>query len=326
MTKYTNGTRKEELEKLVNANKKLRNMTGVLIACLVAALILAILKMMIPSIACLALMALLRFTIHRNARMEYQQALTDAALTCSIGAKLDEFELKEKGGTGITREEIREAELLPIRDGEKSFIGLFQGISGHLKDMNVSLNDVTLQQYQHAGEKGAEVACGTWMRFVLPKDTGRDLRILAPDIAAEDLLEEFFTSQPELIQQDAADAGFREQQLYYDAAAGGRAAGAAAAGAQTAGAAAADGQTVGGQAESGKAAALPTGFTSAVNDLFRKTPGKAALSLRGKNLDIFLKNRVLAPNYPVSTKPEESFLSTDPIPEFKDALALAKTL
>ena len=29
MTRYTNGTRKEELEKLVNANKKLRNMTGV---------------------------------------------------------------------------------------------------------------------------------------------------------------------------------------------------------------------------------------------------------------------------------------------------------
>ena len=316
MTKYTNGTRKEELEKLVNAHKKLRNVTYGLIALLVVALIAAILKMMIPSIVCLAVMVLLRFTVHRTAREEYRQAMTDAALTCSVGAKLDEFELKEKGGTGITREEIREAKMLPIRDGEKSFIGLFQGISGPLKSMDVSLNDVTLQQYQHAGEKGAEVACGTWMHFALPKDTGRDLRILAPDIAAEDLLEEFFTSQPELIQQDAADAGFREKQLYYDAAAGGQAADAAAAGAQTAG----------GQTESGKAAALPTGFTSAVNDLFRKTPGKAALSLRGKNLDIFLKNRVLAPNYPVSTKPEESFLSTDPIPEFKDALALAKTL
>ena len=302
MTRYTNGTRKEELEKLVNASKKLRNMTGVLIACLIAALILAILKMMIPSIACLAVMALLRFTIHRNARMEYQQALTDAALTCSIGAKLDEFELNSKGGTGITREEIREAKMLPIRDGEQSFIGLFQGISGRLKDMNVSLNDVTLQQYQHAGEKGAEVACGTWMHFVLPRDTGRDLRVLAPDIAAEDLLEEFFAGLPALAKQDADDAGFREDQLYYDAAAAG--------------------QTSGGQA----AAGLPFGFVSAVNDLFRKTPGKAALSLRGKNLDIFLKNRVLSPNYPLSTKPEENFLSTDPVPEFKDALALAKTL
>ena len=310
MTKYTNGTRKEELEKLVNANKKLRNMTGVLIAVLIAALILAILKMMIPSIACLVVMALLRFTIHRNARMEYQHALTDAALTCSIGAKLDEFELNSKGGTGITREEIREAELLPIRDGEKSFIGLFQGISGRLKDMNVSLNDVTLQQYQHAGQKGAEVACGTWMHFVLPKDTGRDLRVLAPDIAAEDLLEEFFTGLPALAKQDADDAGFREKQLYYDAAGNERAA-------------ATDRQAADGKSAPG---GLPSGFVSAVNDLFRKTPGKAALSLRGKNLDIFLKNRVLSPNYPLSTKPEESFLSTDPVPEFKDALALAKTL
>ena len=296
MTKYTNGTRKEELEKLVNAHKKLRNVTYGLIALLVVALLTAILKMMIPSIACLAVMALLRFTVHRNAREEYRQAMTDAALTCAVGAKLDEFELKDKGGTGITREEIREAKMLPIRDGEKSFIGLFQGISGPLKGMAVSLNDVTLQQYQHAGEKGAEVACGTWMRFALPKDTGRDLRILAPDIVPEDLLEEFFAGQPELIKQDAADAGFREQQLYYNAAA----------------------------AE--QDAVLPSGFASSVNDLFRKTPGKAALSLRGKDLDIFIKNRVLAPNYPVSTKPEESFLSTDPIPEFKDALALAKML
>lgn len=308
MTKYTNGTRKEELDKLVNAHKKLRNVTYVLIALLGVALITAILKMMIPSIACLAVMALIRFTAHRNAREEYRQTMTDAALTCSVGAKLDEFELKEKGGTGITREEIREAKMLPVRDGEKSFIGLFQGISGPLKDMAVSLNDVTLQQYQHAGEKGAEVACGTWMRFVLPKDTGRDLRILAPDIAADDLLEEFFADQPELLKQDAADAGFRENQLYYDAVAGG--------------------QTAGGQTASsgGQTAPLPSGFASAVNDLFRKTPGKAALSLRGKNLDIFIKNRVLAPNYPVSTKPTESFLSTDPIPEFKDALTLAKTL
>ena len=35
MTKYTNGTRKEELEKLVNAHKKLRNVTYGLIALLV---------------------------------------------------------------------------------------------------------------------------------------------------------------------------------------------------------------------------------------------------------------------------------------------------
>lgn len=312
MTKYTNGTRKEELEKLVNAHKKLRNLTYALIAILLAALVAAIFKQMIPSIACLAAMALFRLTIHRNVRKEYQQAMTDAALTCNVGAKLDEFELKEKGGSGITQEDIRAAELLPIREGETSFIGLYQGISGTLKGMAVSLNDVTLQQYQHAGEKGADVACGTWMHFVLQKDTGRDLRVLSPDIAAADLLKEFFTGQPELIQQDAADAGFREKQLYYDAAAGGQTAGAAA-----------DGQTA---SSGGQATPLPSGFASAANDLFRKTSGKAALSLRGKNLDIFLKDRILAPNYQLSTKPEESFLSMDPIPEFKDALALAKTL
>ena len=46
MTKYTNGTRKEELEKLVNAHKKLSNVTYGLIALLFVALITAILKTM----------------------------------------------------------------------------------------------------------------------------------------------------------------------------------------------------------------------------------------------------------------------------------------
>ena len=87
MTKYTNGTRKEELEKLVNAHKKLRNVTYGLIALLVVALIAAILKMMIPSIVCLAVMVLLRFTVHRTAREEYRQAMSLALTRSGSGLR-----------------------------------------------------------------------------------------------------------------------------------------------------------------------------------------------------------------------------------------------
>ena len=302
MKKFDNGTRKEMLENMSAAWLRLRNQTFLLIGILVVALLAALTKQMLPSVIFLALMAVFRLTIHRNARKSYQQAMTDAALTCSIGAKLDQFELSAKGGTGLRKEEIRETSLLPVREGADNFITLYQGISGTLKDMEISLNDVTFQQYQHAGQKGADVACGIWMRLALPKDTGLDLRILSKDIIADDLREEFFADLPEFKKQDAAEAGFREKQLLY-----------------------AEG-TAAGDAAAGSAPALPDAFVSAVNDLFRKTSGKPAVAVRGNVMSVFLKDRILAPNYRLSTKPEESFLNLDPVPEFRDVLAAAKAL
>ena len=303
MKKFDNGTRKEVLENMNAAWLRLRNQTFLLIGILVVSLLAAVTKQMIPSVACLALMVVFRLTLHRKARKDYQQAMTDAALTCSVGAKLDQFELSAKGGTGLRKEEIRETSLLPVREGADSFITLYQGISGTLKDMEISLNDVTFQQYQHAGQKGADVACGIWMRLALPKDTGLDLRILSKDIIADDLREEFFAGLPEFKKQDAAEAGFREKQLLY---AGSTAAGDAAA--------------------ISTPAALPDAFVSAVNDLFRKTSGKPAVAVRGNVMSVFLKDRILAPNYRLNTKPEESFLNLDPVPEFRDVLAAAKAL
>ena len=298
MKKFDNGTRKEMLENMSASWLRLRNQTFLLIGILVVALLAALTKQMLPSVIFLALMAVFRLTIHRNARKSYQQAMTDAALTCSIGAKLDQFELSAKGGTGLRKEEIRETSLLPVREGADNFITLYQGISGTLKDMEISLNDVTFQQYQHAGQKGADVACGIWMRLALPKDTGFDLRILSKDIIADDLREEFFAGLPEFKKQDAAEAGFREKQLLY----------------------------AGGTAAGSTPAALPDAFVSAVNDLFRKTSGKPAVAVRGNVMSVFLKDRILAPNYRLNTKPEESFLNLDPVPEFRDVLAAAKAL
>lgn len=298
MKKFDNGTRKEMLENMSAAWLRLRNQTFLLIGILVVSLLAALTKQMLPSVIFLALMAVFRLTIHRNARKSYQQAMTDAALTCSIGAKLDQFELSAKGGTGLRKEEIRETSLLPVREGADNFITLYQGISGTLKDMEISLNDVTFQQYQHAGQKGADVACGIWMRLALPKDTGLDLRILSKDIIADDLREEFFAGLPEFKKQDAAEAGFREKQLLY----------------------------AGGTAAGSTPAALPDAFVSAVNDLFRKTSGKPAVAVRGNVMSVFLKDRILAPNYRLNTKPEESFLNLDPVPEFREVLAAAKAL
>lgn len=322
MKKFNSNTRKEELARLNQCNNTLRNYFFVLVGLAVAALVAALLKFMIPSMLCLVALAVFRLTIHKKARNEYQQAITDAALTCSVGTRLDEFELSSKGGIGITREDILAAELVPVREGSDTYINFFQGIAGPSKGTEVSLNDTVLHQYQSAGQKGAAITCGVWMRFVLSKDSGRNLRLLSDDLLADDLREEFFAGLPALTPRDAEEAGFKEGLFLYEE--GARSdEGPARSDMKPVVADTAPGE---GQkpAETSSFLPFPANFTSAVNRLARKTSVPFGLSLKGNTLNLFFKDRVLAPTCNLNAKPDESLLSLDPIPEFGDALSIAK--
>lgn len=294
MRTFTGNTRKEELDKLTAGYNRLLYLTVLMVALAVAALIAALAKAMFLSVIFLLLMFLVRVTLYGKARADYRQAITEAALACSVGARLDEFELKRKGGTGITPEDVLSAELFPVRDNDKSAISFFQGISGTTRGMGVSLNDTTLPQYQHAGRKGAAVACGVWMRFLLPKDSGLDLRIVSGELLSDDLRKEFFESLPGLTEQAPDDTGLDGSLCLYD--------------------------------RDSSYRSLPPSFVPAVNSLSKKCAGDLALSVRGDAMDLFVKGRILSPNYNLKKKPDEKLLQFDPVPEFKDALNLAGKL
>ena len=326
MKRFNSNTRKEELARLNQCNNTLRNYFFVLVGLAVAALVAALLKFMIPSMLCLVALAVFRLTIHKKARNEYQQAITDAALTCSVGTRLDEFELSSKGGIGITREDILAAELVPVREGSDTYINFFQGIAGPSKGTEVSLNDTVLHQYQSAGQKGAAITCGVWMRFVLSKDSGRNLRLLSDGLLADDLREEFFAGLPALTRRDAEEAGFKEGLFLYEE--GARGDEGPARGdvrpAVTSTAPSTVSSTAPKSAELLTFPPFPANFTSAVNRLARKTSVPFGLSLKGNVLNLFFKDRVLAPTCNLNAKPDESLLNLDPIPEFGDALSIAK--
>ena len=326
MKRFNSNTRKEELARLNQCNNTLRNYFFVLVGLAVAALVAALLKFMIPSMLFLVALAVFRLTIHKKARNEYQQAITDAALTCSVGTRLDEFELSSKGGIGITREDILAAELVPVREGSDTYINFFQGIAGPSKGTEVSLNDTVLHQYQSAGQKGAAITCGVWMRFVLSKDSGRNLRLLSDGLLADDLREEFFAGLPALTRRDAEEAGFKEGLFLYEE--GARGDEGPARGdvrpAVTGTAQSTVSSTAPKSAELLTFPPFPANFTSAVNRLARKTSVPFGLSLKGNVLNLFFKDRVLAPTCNLNAKPDESLLNLDPIPEFGDALSIAK--
>ena len=329
MKRFNSNTRKEELARLNQCNNTLRNYFFVLVGLAVAALVAALLKFMIPSMLFLVALAVFRLTIHKKARNEYQQAITDAALTCSVGTRLDEFELSSKGGIGITREDILAAELVPVREGSDTYINFFQGIAGPSKGTEVSLNDTVLHQYQSAGQKGAAITCGVWMRFVLSKDSGRNLRLLSDGLLADDLREEFFAGLSALTRRDAEEAGFKEGLFLYEEGAHSDEGparsdeGPARGDVRPAvtGTAPSEGQV---PAELLTFPPFPANFTSAVNRLARKTSVPFGLSLKGNTLNLFFKDRVLAPTCNLNAKPDESLLNLDPIPEFGDALSIAK--
>ena len=329
MKRFNSNTRKEELARLNQCNNTLRNYFFVLVGLAVAALVAALLKFIIPSMLFLVASAVFRLTIHKKARNEYQQAITDAALTCSVGTRLDEFELSSKGGIGITREDILAAELVPVREGSDTYINFFQGIAGPSKGTEVSLNDTVLHQYQSAGQKGAAITCGVWMRFVLSKDSGRNLRLLSDGLLADDLREEFFAGLPALTRRDAEEAGFKEGLFLYEEGAHSDEGparsdeGPARGDVRPAvtGTAPSEGQV---PAELLTFPPFPANFTSAVNRLARKTSVPFGLSLKGNTLNLFFKDRVLAPTCNLNAKPDESLLNLDPIPEFGDALSIAK--
>ena len=333
MKKFNSNTRKEELARLNQCNNTLRNYFFVLVGLAVAALVAALLKFMIPSMLCLVALAVFRLTIHKKARNEYQQAITDAALTCSVGTRLDEFELSSKGGIGITREDILAAELVPVREGSDTYINFFQGIAGPSKGTEVSLNDTVLHQYQSAGQKGAAITCGVWMRFVLSKDSGRNLRLLSDGLLADDLREEFFAGLPALTRRDAEEAGFKEGLFLYEEVAhsderparnDAEPARSDVRPAVTGTAPSTVSSTAPKSAELLTFPPFPANFTSAVNRLARKTSVPFGLSLKGNVLNLFFKDRVLAPTCNLNAKPDESLLNLDPIPEFGDALSIAK--
>ena len=333
MKKFNSNTRKEELARLNQCSNTLRNYFFVLVGLAVAALVAALLKFMIPSMLCLVALAVFRLTIHKKARNEYQQAITDAALTCSVGTRLDEFELSSKGGIGITREDIPAAELVPVREGSDTYINFFQGIAGPSKGTDVSLNDTVLHQYQSAGQKGAAITCGVWMRFVLSKDSGRNLRLLSDGLLADDLREEFFAGLPALTRRDAEEAGFKDGLFLYEEGARSNVEPARSnveparsdvRPAVTGKAPSTVSSTAPKSAELLTFPPFPANFTSAVNRLARKTSVPFGLSLKGNVLNLFFKDRVLAPTCNLNAKPDESLLNLDPIPEFGDALSIAK--
>ena len=155
-----------------------------------------------------------------------------------------------------------------------------------------SLATAPLSLSRPDGKKSGTYLSGAWTRAELPKDTGADLRFIdrGAGVAGDTWYEE--QGLQEIASESCPDAFLmlgRES----------------------------------GEDDSKPAdGSVPKGFYEALQVLKEKTEGDVLVSLRGKELNVFIGNRFITYRIRTNRPPEEGQISYDPFPEYDQVLAL----
>jgi len=140
---------------------------------------------------------------------------------------------------------------------------------------------------EKTGRRRGPCPGGLGTRFRLPADTGADWRLLDPDAIPTPIRQDFYAAQSAL-----EPAGTLEDRWVFYRAAG---------------------------EPSGK-------LLRKAGELAGYTPGKAAFSLQGDVLTVFLRDRFLARPVSMKSAPTAELLQFDPLPELDYILNCAKAL
>ncbi|MCR5293624.1 MAG: hypothetical protein K6E30_00400 [Lachnospiraceae bacterium] len=228
------------------------------------------------------------------ARKKYEEETIRSNLILTIGRKISAEAIEARRVTVLTEEMMRGAELLPL-DSSLARPFLAWGLSGKYAAYRIALAEVSLAQRipEVPRAKSAHFSAGVWTRIELPFDSGRDFRLIDPEFLPEAILNPFL-EKTNLVKRTAAADGGKKEFLFAD--------------------------------KSGKDA-LPGGvFLKKLDELAAGTSGITALSLRGKTLDVFIRNRFLSLKVNARILPDPKLLETNPYPELKRIIELAMLL
>lgn len=283
---------KSSFDEVKAAYQKMRTNLLIVLLIILAALIIGWFSprlSLIPTAAA----AVVWLKVYRPGVKAYASLATEKNLGQTVGKRLYNATITEKGGSSLTAAMVRNAELLPIV--EKAEVLCFWQVAGSRRRIPVVTSDATapLSLSRPDGKKSGTYLSGAWTRAELPKDTETDLRIidrnasLADDtwFAAQGLKEISSETAPEGFAVLAPESGAGEEP--------------------------ADGK-------------LPKGFYPALRELKEKTTGNVLVSLRGRELNIFVTERFITYRIRTNRPPVEGAVSYDPFPEYDQVLALAE--
>lgn len=286
---------RREIESLKAEQRKLRYTAYGMIALLLLVILISVWKLYYLTLFFLALVILLQLFYFRRKQKAYQKKMQRVNLLTVTGGLLGTEEIEEKGGAGLSTETLRKAELLAYQEKGKE-VNFYLGMKGNYEKMQLITADAAIVQFYGGDSRKAEINCGNWTHISLPKGSGLDLRILDTSAMRQSTRQEFFSGLPELRESPAGDWGIEGNYLLY--------------------------HRISATGEE----KLPRSFVEKLKELTAYTPGKIAISIRGQDMDVYIRNRFLGRNFPVHTEPSEQLLSSDPYPELEKILKLAASL
>lgn len=275
--------------------QKLRMLIFCMLLLLIAALAMAFVNhsLILPFLA-VAVICHLFFV--RPCQNQYTSAVSAENLRRTLCKSLGNDEILEKGGQRITVKTLTDAGLMPC--GDEKNVPLFRWeIHGEKKGLSLALCDATIPQCFKLADKGKKRVhfnAGVWVHMDLPTDTQKHFKLLDETSVPTPIRMDYFSSRWNFETASVSDTDIGKRFVLYRPK----------------------------DTEQGPSPALLRRLKS----LMEYTPGYVALSIRGSQLDIFVRGRFLTRPVSISRKPSQELLDFDPFPELAYIMDLAASM
>ena len=230
----------------------------------------------------------------RRFQKQYTRDFRLSNLRLTTARMLETDEISEKSGGRVDAELTERAELIPCSKEKDSFMA-YMGMDGKYKGIPVCTADVTFREDFRLVEKGrnrAHINCGCWIHLDLAEENPYDFRIIHELAVPTPMLMNWMKERLQLRQIPASEKELSAE--YYILS---------------------------------RRDELPgDGFFKSFRKLQEYTPGYCAVSVRGKSLDVFIRNRVLNRAVSITEGPDEKGLMLEAMPEIEKIREMSSCL
>ncbi len=274
------------MNELKNENKKVHYLAYLMIGVLVSVLVVSFLRLYYLTFILLIIALAIQLFVFRRAQKNYIKHCENANISLTVMKTAGASEIVERGDY-LTEEMISEAHIIPFVP--KTFTQ-FKAVKGSKDGVLVSTTDISLVDKKNEKGIAAEVHTGNWIHLELPEESGFNAHIVEDDLMTESSRNAFFS---ENYKEEALPDGFPKRFHIY----------------------------VEKNAEEQK---ISEGFLSKLKSLSDYTPGNIGVRVKGKEADIFIRNRFLAAGFSAKEDVSEKALERDPFPELKHVIDMMK--
>lgn len=270
--------------------RRFRLSVAAVIALLVIALICAFFNRY-ATFALLVLALAFHLLYVRKQQNAYTRSVSHANISLTVMPRLGAEDVSYEGAGGFTASLIKRAGLMPC-DGNPTF---FWGMEGDSGPLHVQICDVSIPErfeLKKGGKDRIHFNIGTWTHIVLSKDTDCRYCIIDETAVPTPIRMAYFDRDPVMFPAELGDQELKGKVVFY--------------------------RPMNEEEQFPSPAVMKE-----LKRLISYTPGYIAMSLHGRELDLFIRGRFLAGPVTASQKPTEASLTFDPFPELEYILRIA---